>query len=184
MQGPAQSSVCGSSSLCQCRQRHRHSSLAGALLILSLPSSCLPRPLAPRPHQGPPNPKPVWLCVSFFTNQITGPATLNISMCICKKTKQKNPNQATMRFCLNFAKWKPHRDTFSRSAFSSHPGKAALPSLEGSCFDEFMDQFSQNSSGRQGKVTLPFSWASSNQKYFGNDAKLWQKEDMKYFICF
>lgn len=95
--GSAQSTVHGNSCLCLCRQRHRHSRQAGEpLLILSLPSSCLPWPLASRPHQGSPNPKPLWL---FHFSQIK---LLVLELWIFLHIYIKIPKQSHYEILLEF----------------------------------------------------------------------------------
>lgn len=113
-----------------CRQRHGHGSLAaGPLLILNLPSICLPWPLAPRPHHRSPDPNPTQSGFLFCFSQS------NYWSCDSEHfyvyTQNKKPqNQATIRFCLNFGMWKPHRDACSQSVPSALTQGMLHPALK------------------------------------------------------
>lgn len=160
---------CDTSSLRWRREGHGHSSREE----LCSPRAC-PAPVRSHllpPQQGPPE-LGSWLSV-FHTSPCWSWGS-DISIYI-HDVKIDN-KRATMRFRLSSGMSKAGRG----GCWQSVPSALPQDSPKGFCFNELMDRLAENSSGRQEKVTLPCSWASSNQKCFGKDSKPWQKEKISY----
>lgn len=167
--------------VCDGAGRHGHGSLEE--LCCPEPARHIRNRLLPL-HQRPPELSPVWLSVFHTSSCWSWDSEHFYLYTQNKKIKENKP--ATMRFCLNSGTSKAGRGSCRQSVHSALPHRphAAPSRFKGFCFNEFMDQLAENCSGRQEKVTLPCSWASSDQKCSGQDTKPWQKEKMKHLISF